>query len=122
MILTLPPIQLPVTGEFERNPSFLLSFLYHRHRGPRYAIRTVLYPCTCTEHMYVRSSRTSLQCNFLQGGGDVVKRSDCILVYESTTKGGVVKRSDCILVYESTTKGDVVKRSNCILYLPICSH
>ena len=45
----------------------------------------------------------------------VVKRSDCILVYGSTTKSGVVKRSDCILVYGSTTKGDVVKRSNCIL-------
>ena len=53
MILTLPPIQLPATGEFERNPSFLFSFLYHRHRGPQYAIRTVLYPCTCTAHMYV---------------------------------------------------------------------
>ena len=47
--------------------------------------------------------------------GDVVKRSDCILVHGSTTKGGVVKRSDCILVYGSTTKGDVVKRSDCIL-------
>ena len=44
-----------------------------------------------------------------------VKRSDCILVYGSTTKGDVVKRSDCILVYGSTTKGDVVKRSDCIL-------
>ena len=53
MILTLPPIQLPATGEFERNLSFLLSFLYHKHCGPRYAIRTVLYPCTCTAHMYV---------------------------------------------------------------------
>ena len=39
-----------------------------------------------------------------------MKRSDCILVYGSTTKGGVVGRSDCILVYGSTTKGDVVKR------------
>ena len=47
--------------------------------------------------------------------GDVVKRSDCILVYGSTTKVDVVKRSDCILVYGSTTKGDVVKRSDCIL-------
>ena len=47
--------------------------------------------------------------------GDVIKRSDCILVYGSTTKGDVVKRSDCILVYGSTTKGDVVKRSDCIL-------
>ena len=47
----------------------------------------------------------------IQGGTGVVKRSDCILVYGSTTKGGVVKRSDCILVYGSTTKGDVVKRS-----------
>ena len=37
-----------------------------------------------------------------------IKRSDCIRVYGSTTKGGVVKRSDCILVYGSTTKGDVV--------------
>ena len=55
--------------------------------------------------------------------GDVVKRSDCILVYrsttkgdvvKSTTKGDVVKRFDCILVYGSTTKGDVVKRSDCI--------
>ena len=27
-----------------------------------------------------------------------MKRSDCILVYESTTKGDVVKGSDCILV------------------------
>ena len=44
-----------------------------------------------------------------------MKRSDCILVYGSTTKGDVVKRSDCILVYGSTTKGDVVKRSDCIL-------
>ena len=42
-------------------------------------------------------------------------RSDSILVYGSTTKGGVVKRSDCILVNGSTTKGDVVKRSNYIL-------
>ena len=41
--------------------------------------------------------------------GGVIKRSDCILVYGSTTKG-VVGRSDCILVYESTTKGGVVKR------------
>ena len=46
--------------------------------------------------------------------GVVVKRSDCILVYGSTTKGNVVRRSDCILVYGSTTKG-VVKRSNCTL-------
>ena len=30
--------------------------------------------------------------------GDVVKRSDCILVYESTIKGDVVKGSDSILV------------------------
>ena len=37
-----------------------------------------------------------------------MKRSDCILVYGSITKGGVVKRSDCILVYGSTTEGDVV--------------
>ena len=44
---------------------------------------------------------------------DVVKRSDCVLVYGSTTKGDVVKRSDCILVYGSTTKGDVVERSDC---------
>ena len=43
-----------------------------------------------------------------------MKRSDCILVYGSTTKGDVVKRSDCILVYGSTTKGGVVKRSDCI--------
>ena len=42
-----------------------------------------------------------------------MKRSDCILVYGSTTKGGVVERSDCILVYGSTTKGDVEKRSDC---------
>ena len=28
-----------------------------------------------------------------------MKRSDCIVVYGSTTKDGVVKRSDCILVY-----------------------
>ena len=45
---------------------------------------------------------------------DVTNRSDCILVYGSTTKDDVVKRSDCILVYGSTTKGDVVKRSDCI--------
>ena len=45
--------------------------------------------------------------------GDVVKRSDYILVYGSTTNGDVVKRSNCILVYGSTTKGDVVKRSDC---------
>ena len=33
------------------------------------------------------------------------------------TKGDVVKRSDCILVYGSTTKGDVVvyKRSRVML-------
>ena len=36
-----------------------------------------------------------------------MKRSDCILVYGSTTKGDVVKRSDCILVYGSTTKSGV---------------
>ena len=47
----------------------------------------------------------------LPRAGDVVKRSDCILVYGSTTKGDVVERSNCILVYGSTTKGDVVKRS-----------
>ena len=41
------------------------------------------------------------------------ERSDCILVYGSTTNGGVVKRSNCILVYGSTTKGDAVERSNC---------
>ena len=46
---------------------------------------------------------------------DVVKRSDCMLVYGSTTKCGVVKRFDCILVNGSTTKGGVVKRSDCIL-------
>ena len=28
-----------------------------------------------------------------------MKRSNCTLVYGSTTKGGVVKRPDCILVY-----------------------
>ena len=44
-----------------------------------------------------------------------MKRSNCILVYGSTTKGDVVKKSDCILVYGSTTKGDVVKKSDCIL-------
>ena len=38
-----------------------------------------------------------------------MKRSDYIIVYGSTTKGGVVKSSDCILVYGSTTKGGVVK-------------
>ena len=38
-------------------------------------------------------------------------------MYGSTTKGDVVKRSDCILVYGSTIKGDVVKRSDCI---PCC--
>ena len=42
-----------------------------------------------------------------------MKRSDCILVYGSTTKGDVVKWSDCILVYVSTTKGGVVKRFDC---------
>ena len=54
----------------------------------------------------------------------VVGRSDCILVYGSTTKGDVVKRSDCILVYGSTTKGDVVKRSDCILvyYTSVWKH
>ena len=45
----------------------------------------------------------------------IVKRSDCILVYGSATKGGVVKRFDYILVYGSTTKGGVVKGSDCIL-------
>ena len=49
--------------------------------------------------------------------GGVVKRSDCVLVYGSTTKGGVVKRSDCILVYGSTTKGGVVKRSDCVQHI-----
>ena len=34
-------------------------------------------------------------------------------LYESTNKGDVVKRSDCILVYGSTAKGGVVKRANC---------
>ena len=56
-------------------------------------------------------------CTLVYGSttkGDVVKRSDCILVYGSTTKGDVVKRSDCILVHGNTTKGDVVKRSDCI--------
>ena len=33
-----------------------------------------------------------------------MKRSDCILVCGSTTKGDVVKRSDCILVHGSTTE------------------
>ena len=42
--------------------------------------------------------------------GDVVERSDCILVYGSTIKGDVVERSDCILVYGSTIKGEVEKR------------
>ena len=46
--------------------------------------------------------------------GDVVKRSDCILVYGSTTKADIVKRLDCILVYGSTTKADIVKRLDCI--------
>ena len=32
------------------------------------------------------------------------------------TKGDVVKRSDRMLVYGSTTKGDVVKRSDCTHY------
>ena len=31
-----------------------------------------------------------------------MKRSDCILVYGSTTKGDVVKRSDCIVKYAGT--------------------
>ena len=52
--------------------------------------------------------------------GDTVKRSDCILVNGSTTKGDAVKRSDCILVYGSTTKGDVVKRSDCTTRLESC--
>ena len=34
--------------------------------------------------------------------GDVVERSDCILVYGSTTKGDVVKRSDCYTDMGST--------------------
>ena len=41
----------------------------------------------------------------------IIKKCGCILVYGNTTKGDVVKRSDCILV---TTKGDVVKRSDYI--------
>ena len=49
--------------------------------------------------------------------GGVVKWSDCILVYGSTTKRDVVKRSNGILVYGSTTKGDVVKGSDGILPL-----
>ena len=64
--------------------------------------------------MYVKRS----DCILVYGStteGDVVKRSNCILVYGSTTEGDVVKRSDCILVYGSTTKGDVVKRSDCML-------
>ena len=36
-------------------------------------------------------------------------------MYGSTTKGDVVNRSDCILVYRNTTKGDVVKRSDCLV-------
>ena len=38
-------------------------------------------------------------------------------MYGSTTKGDVVERSDYILVYGSTTKGGVVKRSDCTLLL-----
>ena len=44
-----------------------------------------------------------------------MRRSDCILVYGSTTKGDVVKRSDCILVYGSTTKGGVVSTVSPVL-------
>ena len=59
--------------------------------------------------------------------GDVVKRSNCILVYGNTTKGDVVKRSDCILVYGGTSKGDcttimyvlvhAVERTPCSVFL-----
>ena len=135
MILTLPPIQLPATGEFER------------HNGPRYAICTILYSCICTARMYaaVRSlyiatfykdrlfiamyihtlgyMYTHLHYDCIDFGGspammegtesDIAKRYDCILVHGSTTKGNVVKRPGCILVYGSTTKDDV-KRFNCI--------
>ena len=38
---------------------------------------------------------------------DVVKRSDCILVYGSTTKCGVVKRFDCTTRLESCLLLDV---------------
>ena len=48
---------------------------------------------------------------------DVIKRSDCKLVYGSVNKGDVVKSSDCILVYGSTTKGDVVKRSDYVTHM-----
>ena len=74
-------------------------------------IGTIHTPCCCD---VVRRS----DCILVYGSttkGDVVKRSNCILVYGSTTKGDVVKRSNCILVYGSTTKGDVVRRSGCIL-------
>ena len=40
----------------------------------------------------------------------MLSRSDCVLVFGSTTKGDVVKRSDCVLMYGSTSKGGVVKR------------
>ena len=39
----------------------------------------------------------------------------CGLVCRCVLYVGAVKRSDCILVYGSTTKDDVVKRSDCIL-------
>ena len=52
-----------------------------------------------------------------------MKRSNCILVYGSTTKGDVVKRFDCILVYGSTTKGGFVKRSDHVyICMYICTH
>ena len=35
-------------------------------------------------------------------------------MYGSTTKGDVVKRSDCILVYGSTATGDIVNRPDCV--------
>ena len=137
MILTLPPIQLPTTGEFER------------HNDSWYAICTILYSCICTAHMYIAVGSlyiatfykdrlfiamyihtlgymyTHLHYKCIDFGGspammegtesDIAKRYDCILVYGSTTKGDVVKRPDCILVYGSTTNADIVNPSGCIL-------
>ena len=90
----------------------------------RVLFRLLEIPCvhSCTHvHMHVLNLGDVVErsdCILVYGSttkGDVVKRSDCILVYGSTTKGDVVERSDCILVYGSTTKGGVIKRSDCIL-------
>ena len=101
-----------VSDSATRQMSPLLS-LWEMHPQDESALLHVRASSVCTMSDVMKRS----DCILVYGSttrGDVVKTSDCILVYGSTTKGGVVKRSDCILVYGSTTKGGVVKRSDCI--------